>query len=326
MKVLVTGVAGFVGSSVARALIERGEEVVGIDSFLGFYDPRLKEARLARLEGLRGFSFLRCDVSDPQAMDSLVLAHPDIKAVVHMAAQAGVRHSQLDPCAYVQANVMGQVVLTEACRRLGGLRHLVYASSSSVYGRNRTLPFRETDRVDEPSSIYAATKRAGELAATTYAYLYGIPQTGLRFFTVYGPWGRPDMAYYRFARAISEGRPVTLYDGAALSRDFTYIDDIVEGVLAVLDIPPPKGENRLLNLGGDRPEPVSRLIGLLEDTLDRKAVIELLPRPAADVEVTWAGIERIRELTGWSPRTRLEQGIENFSIWFQMVGRNFSKI
>ena len=319
MKVLVTGAAGFIGSHVAHALIDRGIEVVGIDTLNAYYDPALKKARLERLTVSPKFSFQQADVSDRDQMNGLMADNPDIRIVVHLAAQAGVRYSLVDPYSYVNTNVMGQVVLLEACRKLQGLEHFIYASSSSVYGQNTSLPFKESDRVDAPGSLYAVTKRAGELTATAYAHLHGIPQTGLRFFTVYGPWGRPDMAYYGFAKAICAGEPVTLYEGSGLSRDFTYIDDITSGVLAVMDHPAKAGEARLFNLGGDHPEKVTRLIGLLEETLGRKAQIEFRPRPAADMESTWASLEAVQKLSGWKPETNLETGIGIFSAWF----RNF---
>lgn len=319
MKVLVTGAAGFIGSHVAHALIDRGIEVVGIDTLNAYYDPVLKKARLERLTVSPKFSFQQADVSDRDQMNGLMADNPDIRIVVHLAAQAGVRYSLVDPYSYVNTNVMGQVVLLEACRKLPSLEHFIYASSSSVYGQNTSLPFKESDRVDAPGSLYAVTKRAGELTATAYAHLHGIPQTGLRFFTVYGPWGRPDMAYYGFAKAICAGEPVTLYEGSGLSRDFTYIDDITSGVLAVMDHPARAGEARLFNLGGDHPEKVTRLIGLLEETLGRKAQIEFRPRPAADMESTWASLEAVQKLSGWKPETNLETGIGIFSAWF----RNF---
>ena len=238
MKVLVTGCAGFIGYHVAEALLARGDGVVGLDSLNDYYDVRLKQARLDRLRAHSGFEFHHLDVSDKDAIGGLVARHRDLGGIVHLAAQPGVRHSLIDPYAYVQANVMGHLVVLEAARRLPGLAHLVYASTSSVYGANTEMPFRETDRVDQPVSLYAATKRADELMSHAYAHLFGLPQTGLRFFTVYGPWGRPDMAYFSFARAIMAGEPITLYDGGRLRRDFTYIDDIVAGVVGSLDRPP----------------------------------------------------------------------------------------
>lgn len=313
VTVLVTGVAGFIGAHVARALLGRGERVVGVDNLNDYYDVGLKRARLGLLGG--AFRFVEADVSDRSAMAALVGSEPSIDRVVHLAAQAGVRHSMVDPYAYVTANVMGHVVLLEAVRRLSGLRHFVFASSSSVYGLELMLPFSEGARADTPTSLYAATKRANELISHAYGHLYGIAQTGLRFFTVYGPWGRPDMAVYMFARAIAEGRAVTLYEGR-LRRDFTYIDDIVAGVLGVLDRPPQGGGPRLLNIGNGRREAVARLVELLEAALGRRAVIEWQARPAADVRETWASVAGIEVLTGYVPRVSLEEGVGRFVQWF----------
>jgi UDP-glucuronate 4-epimerase len=314
MAILLTGAAGFIGFHTARALLARGEQVVGVDRVDDYYDVRLKEARLAQLAG-PGFSFVRADVADREAMFALV--SPDITHVVHLAAQAGVRFSMIDPYAYVESNVMGQVVMLELVRQLPRLEHFVYASSSSVYGLNRELPFCETDRVDRPSSLYAATKRAGELISHAYTHLYGVKQTGLRFFTVYGPWGRPDMAYYSFARAIMVGEPITVYDGGRPKRDFTYIDDIVAGVVGAMDRPPAAGEGaRVLNIGNHRSETVGRLVELLEAALGRRAVVRDVARPAADVAETWANVDAISALTGFAPRTSLEVGIARFAAWF----------
>jgi UDP-glucuronate 4-epimerase len=314
MTILVTGAAGFIGFHTVRALLARGERVIGVDSVTDYYDTRLKEARLAQLAG-PGFSFVRADVADRAAM--FALASDDITHVVHLAAQAGVRFSMIDPYAYVTANVMSQVVMLEFVRLLARLEHFVYASSSSVYGLNTDLPFSEADRVDRPSSLYAATKRAGELISHAYTHLYGLPQTGLRFFTVYGPWGRPDMAYYAFAQAIMAGEPIPVYDGGRPRRDFTYIDDIVAGVLGVLDRPPADGGGaRVLNIGNHRSETVSRLVALLEESLGRRAVIRDVARPAADVAATWADVDAIGALTGYAPTTPLEVGIPRFAAWF----------
>jgi UDP-glucuronate 4-epimerase len=315
MAILLTGAAGFIGFHTARALLARGEQVIGVDRVDDYYDTRLKEARLAQLAG-PGFTLVRADVADREAI--LALASPEIRHVVHLAAQAGVRFSMIDPYAYVSSNVMGQVVMLELARALPRLEHFVYASSSSVYGLNTKLPFSETDRVDHPSSLYAATKRSGELISHAYTHLYGVKQTGLRFFTVYGPWGRPDMAYYSFAVAIMAGEPITLYDQGCLKRDFTYIDDIVAGVLGTMDRPPPAGEGpRVLNIGNHRSETVSHLVALLEAALRRRAVIRNAPRPAADVEETWADVDAIAGLTGFAPSTTLEEGIPRFAAWFR---------
>jgi UDP-glucuronate 4-epimerase len=317
VSVLVTGAAGFIGYHVAEALLARGERVVGVDNLNGYYDVRLKQARLARLEGKAGFAFHRADVADREAIHGLVAGDASIDAIVHLAAQAGVRHSLVDPYAYVQSNVMGHLVMLEAARLLPRLRHLVYASSSSVYGANRSLPFREADRVETPLSVYAATKLADEMLSYTYAHLHGLPQTGLRFFTVYGPWGRPDMAYYSFAKAIVAGEPITLYQGGALRRDFTYIDDIVAGVVGCLDRPPDGTPPlRVLNIGNNCSEQVSTLVRLLEAALGRQAIVREAARPLSDVEETFASVEAIGALTGFAPRTSLEEGIPRFAAWF----------
>jgi UDP-glucuronate 4-epimerase len=283
-----------------------------------YYDVRLKQARLDRLDGKPGFEFCRLDLEDRAAVHDLVQRNSDIDLVVHLAAQAGVRHSLIDPYAYVQSNVMGHLVVLEAARLLPGLRHLVYASSSSVYGANQELPFSETDRVDTPLSVYAATKRADELLSHAYAHLHGLPQTGLRFFTVYGPWGRPDMAYFAFTRAIAAGEPITVYDGGRLKRDFTYIDDIVAGVIGCLDRPPAGGTPaRVLNIGNHRSESVGTLIALLEQALGQRAILRDAPRPAADVAETFASVEAIAALTGFAPITSLAEGIPRFVAWFR---------
>lgn len=316
MTVLLTGAAGFIGMHVAEALLARGEQVVGVDNLNAYYDVGLKKARLARLGSRPGFRFLAADVSDREAMLGLAESQPEVTRIVHLAAQPGVRHSLVDPYAYVQANVMGHLVVLELARRLKRLEHLVYASSSSVYGGNRSLPFTETDRVDHPVSLYAATKRSGELISESYAHLFGLPQTGLRFFTVYGPWGRPDMAPWMFAEAILEGRPITLYDGGRLKRDFTFVEDIVAGVVGCLDHPAPGTAPRLLNIGNHRSEEVRRFVAVLEEALGRRAVVVDTPRPATDVEETFADIEAIRGVCGYEPRTPIERGVPKFAEWY----------
>lgn len=317
---LVTGAAGFIGFHVARALLERGERVVGIDNLTPCLDPRLKKSRLLLLEQYPGFFCHGVDICQPDQLMALAAREPHIRGIFHFAAQAGVGHSLQNPYAFADTNVKGHVGVLEFARRQPRLEHLVYASSSSVYGHNNKLPFTETDPVDQPGSFYAVSKRSAELASATYSYLYGIPQTGLRFFTVYGPWGRPDMAYYSFTRAIMEGRPVTLYDGKSLARDFTYIADVVSAVLAVFDKPPRQGTARVLNVGSQRPHSVRKLIDVLEEVLEIKANIHLLPRPAADVEKTWADIAAIRQLTGWQPQTELIDGIAAFVRWYYFHG------
>ena len=317
MTILVTGAAGFVGFHVAAALLARGERVIGVDNLNAYYDVRLKQARLALL-ARPGFAFHAIDLADRAAMAALAVANPGIGGIVHLAAQAGVRHSMVDPYAYVSSNVMGHLVVLEMARHLPGLRHLVYASSSSVYGANRSLPFAEADRVETPLSLYAATKLADELMSHAYAHLYGVPQTGLRFFTVYGPWGRPDMAYFAFAQAISAGRPITVYDEGRPRRDFTYIDDIVAGVVGCLDRPPVGAPPaRVLNIGNNRSETVAALIGLLEQALGRRAILHHVPRPRADVAETCASVDAIAALTGFVPGTTLAVGIPRFAAWFQ---------
>jgi UDP-glucuronate 4-epimerase len=317
MTVLVTGAAGFVGYHVCEALLARGETVIGVDEINAYYDTGLKEARLARLEGKPGFRFTRLSIADREAVAELMRKEPEVDRIVHLAAQAGVRYSMVDPYAYVTANLMGHVVMLEAARHRPGLKHFVYASSSSVYGGNTRMPFSEGDRVDLPVSLYGATKRANELMSQSYSHLYGLPQSGLRFFTVYGPWGRPDMAYFSFARAIMEGTPITLYDNGTLRRDFTYIDDIVGGVLGVLDRPPTGDAPRVLNIGNNRSETVRRLVSLLEEGLGRSAIIQDVPCPASDVTDTFADISAIKELTGFGPKTPLDVGIPRFLEWFK---------
>lgn len=317
MAILVTGAAGFIGSHLAQALLARGQRVVGVDNVNAYYDVRLKEARLARLEGQAGFAFARADISDREALASVVARHGPFEAIVHLAAQAGVRFSMEDPWSYVTSNLAGHLAILELARNMQQCQHLVYASSSSVYGANTQVPFREEDRVDTPLSLYAATKRADELMSHAYSHLYGIRQTGLRFFTVYGPWGRPDMAYFSFARAILNGDPVTLYDGGRLRRDFTYIDDIVNGVVGALDRPPDNGRQpRILNIGNSRSEAVSEMVDLLEAALGRKAVRVEAPRPLADVEETFASVDAIQQLTGFVPATPLSVGIPRFARWY----------
>ncbi len=324
MAVIVTGAAGFVGFHVARALLARGEAVVGVDNVNSYYDVGLKEARLALLGAEAGFTFHRVDIADKAAVFGLFEGVPAATRVVHLAAQAGVRHSMVDPWAYVSSNVMGHVTVLEAARRLPRLEHLVYASSSSVYGGNEVLPFAEADRVDTPVSLYAATKRADELIAHSYWHLYGMPLTGLRFFTVYGPWGRPDMAYFSFAEAIMAGREITLYDGGRLKRDFTYIDDIVAGVLACLDRAPAAGvAPPVFNIGNNRAEHVSELVSLLEQGLGRRAVVRDTPRPVADVVETCADLTAIGDWVGYRPTTPLSVGVPRFVEWFLAYrGRN----
>ncbi len=322
MSLIVTGAAGFIGSYVAGKLLDRGETVIGVDNLNAYYDPELKRARLARLQARAAFSFHKVDVADKEAMFALAAAHPEVERVVHLAAQAGVRHSLVDPWAYVDANVHGQITVMETCRRLPNCRHLVYASSSSVYGGNTKLPFSVDDRVDQPISIYAATKRAAELCAESYAHLYRLPMTGLRFFTVYGPWGRPDMAAYIFTRAIFAGEPIQVFNAGDMRRDFTYIDDIVAGVLAALDRPPAdtgpdERPHRIYNLGNHRSEDLSRFIALIEKACGRDAVKEPREMQPGDVKATYADIEAARRELGFQPTTPIDVGIERFVAWYR---------
>jgi UDP-glucuronate 4-epimerase len=318
MTVVVTGAAGFIGYHVAMALLARGECVIGIDSVNDYYDVRLKEARLAQLAGNRNFSLHRADIADHERMAGVLSAASPLKGVIHLAAQAGVRYSLENPYAYVHSNVLGQVAMFEAVRRLDPLPAFVYASSSSVYGGNDKFPFAVADRVDHPVSLYAATKRGGELLAESYAAMYGLHSTGLRFFTVYGPWGRPDMAYYSFTKAIVAGEAIPVFNEGKLKRDFTYIDDIVAGVLAAFDLPAdPARRHRLYNLGNNRSEPVLRFIKVLEKALGRKAMIRFEPMQPGDVEVTAAEIEDSRRDLGFQPRTTIEEGLARFVTWYK---------
>jgi len=318
MSILVTGAAGFIGSFVCKALLARGEEVVGIDNLNDYYDVRLKQARLDMLVAHKGFHFINADISDRDAMLRLGDEYPDVTGIVSLAAQAGVRHSLIDPYVYVASNVMGQVVILELARRLTKLRHFVYASSSSVYGGNTKFPFSIDDPVEQPNSLYAATKRSDELIGYTYAHLYGIPVTGLRFFTVYGPWGRPDMAAFIFTRAILSGTPIQVFNYGEMWRDFTYIDDIVDGVVRTLDRPaagqPP---NAVYNLGNHNSEKLTDFIGEIEKALGRKAECQLEPIQPGDVPRTYADIAASQRDLGFEPTTPISVGIPKFIAWYR---------
>jgi UDP-glucuronate 4-epimerase len=321
MSILVTGAAGFIGFHVAMALCARGDTVIGVDNVNDYYDVSLKEARLAQLAGRNGVRFERADIADRTAIADLCRRHPEIGRIVHLAAQAGVRYSLVNPFAYTDSNITAQVVMLEAARRLPRLAHMVYASSSSVYGGNTKLPFAVADRVDRPVSLYAATKRAGELMAFNYSHLYGLPLTGLRFFTVYGPWGRPDMSAYLFTKAILAGEPIPVFNNGNMRRDFTYIDDIVAGVLAALDRPPAAGggepPHRLYNLGNHRSEPLMRFIEVIERACGRKAAIEFKPMQPGDVPETYADIEDSRRDLNFLPHTTIDEGVPRFVSWFR---------
>jgi UDP-glucuronate 4-epimerase len=329
-KVLVTGAAGFIGMHVCERLLERGDAVVGVDNLNDYYDPRLKEDRLARLAPHAGFRGLRMDIADRPGMAAL-FEREGFDAVVHLAAQAGVRYSLLNPHAYVDANVVGFLNVLEGCRhqRVG---HLLYASSSSVYGGNEAMPYTERQSVDHPVSLYAATKKANELMAHAYSHLYALPTTGLRFFTVYGPWGRPDMAPALFARAILDGRPIQLFNHGRMQRDFTYIDDIVEGVLRVLDRPAcgdpdfdpqrpdpsrSRAPYRVLNIGNEAPVPLMDFVAAIEAALGQQAVKELLPMQPGDVPATFADVSQLADWTGFRPATPLQRGVGRFVDWYR---------
>ncbi|HQT40439.1 MAG: protein CapI [Acidiphilium sp. 21-62-4] len=316
MRILVTGAAGFIGYHLCAALLARGASCIGVDNLNDYYDVRLKQARLAELAYSSQFSFEHLDFADHMAFAALV--GRDVEMVIHLGAQAGVRYSLDNPFAYASSNLVGHLSVLEAVRAHKGVKHLIYASSSSVYGGGSALPYSEQARADQPQSLYAATKRADEMMSLSYSHLFGLKQTGLRFFTVYGPWGRPDMAYFGFAEAIMAGRPITLYDSGSLKRDFTYIDDIIEGILGVLDHPPAQdAPHRLFNIGNHQAEPVTRLVELLEENLGRKALIAHLPKPAADPVETCADISALAALTGFAPKTKLHEGIPRFVGWYR---------
>lgn len=315
--IIVTGAAGFIGMHTAERLLDRGETVIGVDVFNDYYDPALKEARAARLEGREGFRMVRADIADHEQMKALV-ADAGAERIVHLAAQAGVRYSIENPFAYERSNLAGHLSMLEAARH-NGVKHLVYASSSSVYG-DRPLEgagFREDDPTVDPVSLYAATKRSCELLSQSYAKLYGFPQSGLRFFTVYGPWGRPDMAYFSFTRKIARGEPIEVYGEGQMARDFTYIDDIVDGIVGVLDNPPPQGSHEVYNIGDSQPVGLMEMISTLEDALGAKAAKIMRPMQPGDVTATYADISKLNALTGYQPKVPLKDGLEQFVKWWR---------
>jgi UDP-glucuronate 4-epimerase len=316
MRILVTGIAGFIGMHCAERLAARGHEVIGLDNLNSYYSVELKEARLARLSGLAGVRTERLDLADAAALEQLVAASKP-ERVLHLAAQAGVRYSLENPAAYIQSNLVGFANLLEACRSHPP-QHLVYASSSSVYGANQKLPWSESDDVDRPISLYAATKRSNELMAHVYSHLFGIPTTGLRYFTVYGPWGRPDMSPVLFAQAIMLGRPIRMFNHGDMQRDFTYIDDVAEGTVRVLErIPSESPPWALFNIGNHRPVALPDYIAALEAALGKKALTEYAPMQPGDVQSTYADTERLSRATGFAPSTPLEQGLAEFAGWFK---------
>ena len=330
MKILLTGAAGFIGSTAANRLLARGDVVVGLDNLNDYYSVQLKQDRLARLTPQAGFRFVRMDVADRAGIAKL-FADEKFDRVIHLAAQAGVRYSLKNPQAYIDANVVGFMNILEGCRH-NGVQHLVYASSSSVYGGNTKMPFSERDSVDHPVSMYAATKKANELMAHTYSHLFRLPTTGLRFFTVYGPWGRPDMALFLFTKAILEGKPIDVFNHGKMQRDFTYVDDIVEGVVRVVDrvagpdpvyrsdVPDPGTSNapfRVFNIGNNNPVPLLDFIGCIEDALGRKAHKNLLPLQDGDVPATYADVDALRDWVGFAPATDIQTGIRRFVDWYR---------
>jgi UDP-glucuronate 4-epimerase len=329
-KILVTGAAGFIGSHLSKRLLERGDEVVGLDNLNDYYDVSLKQARLAQLQAKDGFRFVQLDLADREGMVSLFAAER-FDRVVNLAAQAGVRYSLINPHAYVDSNLTGFMNILEGCRH-NEVEHLVYASSSSVYGANTSMPFSVHDNVDHPVSLYAASKKANELMAHTYAHLYRLPVTGLRFFTVYGPWGRPDMALFLFTKAILAGEPIDVFNYGKMRRDFTYVDDIVEGVMRTLDniaTPDPDWDgaqpdpgtssapSRLYNIGNNNPVELMDLIGTLEQALGRTAEKNLLPIQPGDVPATYADVDDLMRDVGFKPSTPIKEGVERFVAWYR---------
>ena len=327
--ILVTGAAGFIGYHVARRLLEQGRTVVGIDNLNAYYDPALKQARLAELARLPGFRFEQCDIADRERLAALFSAHR-FSRVIHLAAQAGVRHSLVEPHAYADANLVGFLNILEGCRQ-AKTQHLLYASSSSVYGGNSATPFATTENVDHPLSLYGATKKANELMAHAYAHLFAIPATGLRFFTVYGPWGRPDMAMWLFTQAILQGRPIRLFNNGNMKRDFTYVDDVAEAVARLIDRPPSPDPNwngaapnpatsfapwRVYNIGNHTPVEVTEVVRLLEAALGKSAIRELAPMQPGDVPETCADVADLEAAVGFRPKTPIAEGVRRFVEWY----------
>jgi len=321
MVVLLTGAAGFIGYHTTRRLLSQGEKVVGIDNVNSYYSTALKNSRLSELLDHPNFSFYQIDIADRIAMEESV-SNLNVTSIIHLAAKAGVRYSLENPFAYIESNLMGHMVILELARQQDNLEHMIYASSSSVYGGNSKIPFSETDSVDNPASLYAATKKSDELLSLSYSNLYDIPQTGLRFFTVYGPWGRPDMALWLFTEAILEGRPIRVFNHGDMRRDFTYVDDIVTGVLAARDKPPENNSaagprHRIYNIGNSHPEHLLRLIEVIEDSLGKKAKRILEPMQPGDIKETYADLTAIQRDLGFQPTTNIEDGIPRFISWYR---------
>lgn len=327
-RILVTGAAGFIGLHVCRRLISGGYQVVGLDNLNDYYDPRLKEARLDLLKPSPSFTFHKTDLADRKAMEAL-FAKEQFKTVINLGAQAGVRRSLVDPHTYVEANLLGFLNVLEGCRH-NGVGHLIYASSSSVYGSNKHMPFSTAQNVDHPLSIYGASKKANELMAHSYSHLFRLPATGLRFFTVYGPWGRPDMAMWLFADAITRGEPLKLFNHGHMLRDFTYVDDVVEAIVRLVDLPPKPDPNaddtdpsrseapwRVYNIGNHKPVEVLRVVALLEQELGRKAITEMLPMQPGDVPATFADVDDLIRDVGFRPDTSIEEGVRRFVAWYR---------
>jgi UDP-glucuronate 4-epimerase len=321
MKIILTGIAGFIGSHLARRLLRDGHSVIGIDDLNDYYAVSLKRDRLADIASVRAFEFVEADIADLEKMRALFTAHADATHIVHLAAQAGVRYSIERPELYVHANVMGQVAIFEAARKLDRCRHLVYASTSSVYGANRELPFSVGQRVETPVSLYSATKLAGEHIAYTYGHLHGLPATGFRFFTVYGPWGRPDMSYYKFASAITADEPIAVHGFGEMSRDFTYVDDVVSCLVAAIERPPAPDatgvRHKVYNIGNNQPTPLLEFIALIERSLGRKAKRSLVPVQPGEMVSTYADIAETQRDFGFQPSTPVALGIEEFARWFK---------
>jgi len=332
--ILVTGAAGFIGFHVARRLVEAGRDVIGVDNLSSYYDPKLKEARLRQLAGAKNFKFMRLDLAD-RATTAALFAEQRFPFAIHLAAQAGVRHSLVDPHAYADANFVGFLNILEGCRHAGS-RHLVYASSSSVYGSNTKMPFRTSDNVDHPLSLYGASKKANELMAHSYSHLFNLPTTGLRFFTVYGPWGRPDMAMWIFAAAISAGKPIKLFNHGKMRRDFTFIDDVVQAVVRLIDKPAqgnPKWSGdtpdpasssapwRVYNIGNNNPVELLDVVSLLEQALGKRAIRELVPMQPGDVPATFADVDDLMREIGFKPTTPIADGIARFVDWYRFYHR-----